>query len=392
MDHYKITLTPLSPFVIGGHQIKGNHYVTLDYIPAPNLQGALARRILESHAQYDVQQQVRDRQRQYWIDDSIPAEGCEPQWVAWLELFSHMRFTDATPFDAKPFAPTVFGCKANQDHPVVDLLPMLYKARQEPEQMGVVPQCSVCGSRLERKSGWQWPQGKSFYRRTVTRVALDDYRHVSADGQLFSLQAGEPFADRRDSPLKFVAYVSVPSAIAKNRSLELRGEVVRVGKHLTVGFGRMQVEVEAVEPKLFPEQHLQQWQEVVRDASASFRINGKLPLPEQASVSDEIYLDLEDYHRSYTEWLQEVADAPESVKVTYAYTQQTLQRSFQPGKMERKETMERFLLPGAVFVVESEDRGALNRWLHKLHQEGISCAPHSSTVTISPALSTEGGN
>lgn len=97
MGLYKITLTPLSPFVIGAHQIKDNHFVSLDYIPASNLQGAFARRILESHSKYDLQQQVAARKQQFWIDDSISVEGCEPQWITWLESFSHLRFTDATP-------------------------------------------------------------------------------------------------------------------------------------------------------------------------------------------------------------------------------------------------------------------------------------------------------
>ncbi|ARU61770.1 hypothetical protein CBW65_12590 [Tumebacillus avium] len=277
MIRYKITLTPLSPFLIGGHQVLDNHYETLDYIPAPNLQAAIARRILESHGGYDVQQQARDGQKRYFIDpDLIGVEGCEEKWIPWFQHFSQLRFTDATPFGAEHFTASTFGCKLDREHEETDFLVAFYVTRHH--RKGRLNMACSCGERLERRSGWKWPQGTRMFKRTVTRVALDDRRHVSADGQLFSLQIGEPYADAERTPLLFVGYLLVPESVEKEMNFSIHDEVVRIGKHITVGLGKMNLEVERVETDAFPEARIARWQTLSGDTSVPLLINGTLPL------------------------------------------------------------------------------------------------------------------
>ncbi|ASS74487.1 hypothetical protein CIG75_05420 [Tumebacillus algifaecis] len=384
MIRYKITLTPRSPFLIGGHQLRDNHYETLEYVPAPNLQAALARRILEAHGGYDVEREAREGQKRYYIDsERIGVEGCEAKWIPWFQHFSQLRFTDCSPFGVEHFAASTFGCKLDRKHPQADFLSAFYRTRHQ-RSKGTRMACT-CGERLERKSGWKWPEGKRLFKRTVTRVALDERRRVSADGQLFSLQIGEPFCDEQRTPLQFVGDLLVPEEIAQQFDFSVQDAGLRIGKHITVGLGRMCIQVEKVDSEPFPSQRIANWQATVGDTSVPLLLNGMLPVELPAfDESDED--DIETYCQAYAEWLKNKAGAPADLRVTFAYTQQTMRRNFQNGAMARQEQITRYLLPGSILVVDAEVQQGLQSWLEQIHAQGLHLSPHSSLVTLAPSF------
>ncbi len=377
-QRYTITLTPLAPFHVGAHQVTLNHFDTLDFVPAPVLQAAFARRILESHGAYDLS----GRERHYYVED-ISEEGCEPQWIPWLKSFSNLSFTAATPFGAECFSPTELGCKYDSSHPIVNSLVYQYRSRSDFRQMREVS-CAECGERLERKNGWNLTSGKAVQRRTVSRTSIDAKRHSSADRQLFTMQLAEPFVNSQREPVKLIGDLLVQGD--EEMSLELTDEVIRVGKHITVGLGKMRVEVKKAPPKPFPQEQIAKWRAAVGDRSVPVKLNSQL-LFAFPGDGGEAHAELSYYHEMYENWLRCTAGFPDGARVVFVSAQHELKRIFQSGTFAKQEQLSRFLQAGSLIVVEPGDACSEEQffnWLHGLHIGGIRTESYGSTVTIAP--------
>lgn len=385
---WRISLRPLSPFLVAGRRITPNYYETLDYIPGRILKGAVARAILESYGGTPEDGSAAAT----WVGPELDESLCRPEWRNWVRSFSEILFSDATPFGAGRPPSTLLVCKNDPSHPPVDDLPDRFRWRvggERPDD-GRVPEnrdrsCPVCRGRLERwKEGWRFPDGHEraghsahVQKRVFTRVELDDWRQTHRDGHLFSLAAGIPEAavEGKAEPLIFQGWIRAP----EDADLQLpKGMRLRVGAYVGVGLGLMEVEVRpegSGERRGWTDRG--DWVEATGDRSS-------IPVVLQgdclyaAGCGTERITSVAEDRAAYAAWWKQrpsAIPAPDSLTVLFAAVQYESRYPFvagQPGVRSMRPLW--YWLGGSLFVFAVSDPSeapVLVQWVEALCRDGV---------------------
>jgi len=200
---YKVDITPRAPLFFGKHTSKNNFRDTLDYIPGETFRAATAKAITGKFGQKD---------------NSLDVDKLS------ISAFS--------PIGAIPTPLTAKQCKYQKAHKVIDTLAQLLHdehTKGEPTDF----RCPDCGGEMERPSAWLTTEGYSKFeldKRISTHSAIDSFRGVAADGQLFSRRYISPSDD-----LKFTGYIAVKAELKKYKRLQ-------IGALQSAGYGRVCVE------------------------------------------------------------------------------------------------------------------------------------------------------
>lgn len=382
MKIWKIKLTALTPFLIGSHRVTDNHYETLDYIPSNVLQAAFAKAILSTNELYDV----NEAERRYYIDEKafqLYKEGSRPEWIVWLANFPSLSFSDANPMGAHPYTPTTFTCKKKGDqHPLVETLAKRYELKFYNDKKIENFKCSVCGSRYERKDGWNLPKDRKIYKRLINRIEINNHRLVGEDERLYSLAVGEPFSYIRLDPLEtkplyFEAYCYSPVdddlSITSDQEIE-----IYVGAYSTTGMGKMQVEVTEVEDQEQENrENIRLWQNGQSQFSKDERpFTNTVAIQVLSNIPYDFdqqsdYITTEEQLTIYTNWLQQFSNLPKEASVDFTFIQSLSTRSFVPGLNIREKSIQRFIKSGSVFIFKFPNNELAIEWAMNVAQNGL---------------------
>lgn len=219
---YAVSLTLKSPALVGDRREPSAYFLpSRDFIPGAVLRAALARKITEGCPYCSQEEQL------HWVRfaNGPHCEGCH--WRGLCTSFDSLRISHLYVEGARVAPLTAYRCKFDKQHPVFDIL------LRDGE-----PRCPVCGKPAERVGGYLngKREGIPANRRLVMRLAVDPYRGVARDRQLFALRVlneGQTFRGWLDIP-------DTAGGIPQDFTL-------RLGAKTTVGLGQTALRLEKLE-------------------------------------------------------------------------------------------------------------------------------------------------
>jgi hypothetical protein len=184
----------------------------------------------------------------------------------------------------------------------------------------------------------------------------------------------EPYANKENKiPLYFEAFIYAP----KGLDLTIEEEILFVGGYVTTGLGKMRVSVSRIDPESEDEiiQKIKIWNEKTGKESVAIQFVTDVIVPDwqkwiDLRDEDNLYLDIEEYLRLYTKWLQEDSNLPQDCKVDFTYLQQFQKRGFVPGKHQRIDKMMSYISNGSVLVLKGKNQ-SLIPWIVHAVQTGL---------------------
>ncbi|MDN5294004.1 MAG: hypothetical protein PWQ31_1309 [Eubacteriales bacterium] len=224
----------LSPLLVGGRKLTGQLMESLPYIPGEVFKAAVARYIAKNCV-------VPVKEKQNWVSFQNQRECSQCPLADLCRDFPSLSFSNGYPILAgkkvlEPAPLTARVCKYNGSHRLFDSLKTLIHNTE----VGECPDCLEQKEekvRTERAKGFMYrdKESKAYfpaslikYYRYLTRTAIDPYRQVAADGQLYTMKV-------LDGDLEFEFY-ALGGVEALSPGMELQ-----VGGRLTYGYGRVEV-------------------------------------------------------------------------------------------------------------------------------------------------------
>ncbi len=209
---YAVTLNLMSPALIGDRREPSAYFLpSRDFIPGGVLRAALARLITESCPYYS------ETKGYHWVHFAAEPDCATCIWRGFCASFECVRFSHLYKDGARVAPLTAYRCKFNSNHPIFDTL-LASGGRRCPE----------CKNRVERVSGYldEENHNVAVNRRLIMRLAVDPYRGVALDRQLYALRV-------LDAGQTFQGWLDIPATIPISETVELR-----LGAKTTVGLGR----------------------------------------------------------------------------------------------------------------------------------------------------------
>lgn len=240
MTVLRFTLTAQAPLVFSERRPDGQFRPSAPFVPGASLRGALARQMLDA--------------------GKTPEEG---DFKALFTDPAAPLFRNAYPAEGVPPA-TAYTCKSDggfppDGHGVYDSLidrfcyEEIERLCREHLPIAYLPQCTVCGGRVEAFTGFyrgEFGRGKKVTppSQLTTRVALNRSRRVAEEGLLYSpLVIGEAKKVKQEdgseewSPTVFHGSVVVGNDAQADLVRGRLGELTHVGSGAARGFGRVTV-------------------------------------------------------------------------------------------------------------------------------------------------------
>lgn len=240
---YAVTLELKSPALVGDRREPSAYFLpSRDFIPGGVLRAALARLITEGCPYYS------EVKGYHWVRFAAGPECAACMWCGLCASFDRVRFSHLYKDGARVAPLTAYRCKFDSSHPTFDTLLAHRRLR-----------CPECKERVERVSGYLDGEYRdvAVNRRLVMRLAVDPYRGVAQDRQLYALRV-------LDAGQTFIGWLDVPDADTVPETVELR-----LGAKTTVGLGRAAVRFErAAGPGLDAlKKRIERFQEVIRQSA-----------------------------------------------------------------------------------------------------------------------------
>lgn len=222
-----------SPFLVGGIKRTSNYIESLDYIPGNVVRAAFAKHILSNCPYYDRNEyiQVDGVERKNWVyyRGKSQCENCSLKSLC--QKFSDVKFSFFYPEGTSIIPATAMRCKMYPEHGLIDRL-IVEK-----------PLCKKCNNNDGRvefitgyiRDGKEYAVTKSLY----TRTAIDKYTGTAKDGMLYSLQAITA-TEGQDNIFEGNIW-----GLNKEDILPIRH--LRIGKYISVGFGKCKIIIEDIE-------------------------------------------------------------------------------------------------------------------------------------------------
>ena len=361
----RVTLTPISPLLIGTHTTQSNFRDTQCIVPGAVLRAALARAICQMDGTSDPSEQG--------IKKDSP-EGRDSKFPNLRRAFSKLRFSALnSQIQPEPYPITTRKCKYNddlKDHKDIGGFDNLAMLLSEACTDGKTREkCPLCGERLEKVA----PYDDFDYRKltvTSTHSEMDKSRGTAEDGRLFTVRA-----IAKDAPV-FHGIVSGEIDFGELSRLSL--SPLRVGAMLTSGSGECEMTVEKISESLMDEKE-QRDDLIDRIKRFNALVGGKGYLVPITLMSEAI-ADLAepgngDYKNAYEKLVNQV-ESETPFKIVLVLTKPRMWRGFDTNQKSQKKGCEkkaRYILPaGSVFVVriETPDEAAVAK-LMRLEREGI---------------------
>ncbi len=236
---YAVTLELKSPALVGDRREPSAYFLpSRDFIPGGVLRAALARVITEGCPYYS------EAGGYHWVRFAAGPECAGCMWCGLCASFERVRFSHLYKDGARVAPLTAYRCKFDSSHSTFDTLLAPGRFR-----------CPECKERVERVSGYLGNEYRdvAVNRRLIMRLAVDPYRGVAQDRQLYALRV-------LDAGQIFHGWLDVPDADTIPETAELR-----LGAKTTVGLGRAAVHFErAAVPGLDAlRQRIERFQEVI---------------------------------------------------------------------------------------------------------------------------------
>lgn len=222
----KIRLDFQSPVILGGRKTASNYIESIDYIQGNVLRAALAKYILNNCKEFSENEivNINGESKKNWVYYRN-REGCQNCNLKRLcKKFNSLKFSYFYPEGAQVLPLTAMVCKLDESHGYIDLL----------IQEGKCPKCGKEG-RVESATGYIKDNKKySVKKMFFTKTEIDNYTRTARDGRLYSIVAVSETSDNRNS---FTGYIWGLDEEDLKNIVELR-----VGKYISVGYGKCTVE------------------------------------------------------------------------------------------------------------------------------------------------------
>jgi len=222
----KVRLDFLSPVILGGKKTATNYIESIDYIQGNILRAALAKYILNNCKEYSENEivNVNGENKRNWVyyRDKKGCQNCKLKRLC--KKFSSLKFSYFYPEGVHILPLTAMVCKLDESHGYIDLLIQERK-------------CPICGKegRVEAATGYIKDNKKySVKKMFLTKTEIDNYTKTSRDGRLYSVVAISETSDNKNS---FTGYIYG----LDKEDLENIDEL-RVGKYISVGYGKCTIE------------------------------------------------------------------------------------------------------------------------------------------------------
>jgi hypothetical protein len=230
----KVKLLFASPFIVGGIKQVSNYIESIDYIPGNVVRAAFARYILSRCVYFDPNDivEVNNVPKKNWVYFKDKPECHECKLKSMCQKFGDIEFSFFYPEGAEIIPKTMMICKTDPQHGLIDQL--IHK-----------PECVKCRGgkgRVEAVSGYL-KEGRrySVVKNFVTKTAINNYTGTAKDGALYSLvavSATERADDATHGMSKNVFAGEIEGVGTKDLSSI---EELRIGKYISVGFGRCRI-------------------------------------------------------------------------------------------------------------------------------------------------------
>lgn len=222
----RVRLNFLSPVILGGRKTATNYIESIDYIQGNVLRAALAKYIINNCREFDENEivNVNGENRRNWVYYR-DREGCQNCRLKKLcKKFSSLKFSYFYPEGVHILPLTAMVCKLDESHGYIDLL--THKR-----------ECPKCGKegRVEAATGYIKDNKKYNVKKMfLTKTEIDNYTRTSKDGNLYSVVAVSETSDNKNC---FTGYIYG----LDEEDLE-NIEELRVGKYISVGYGKCTIE------------------------------------------------------------------------------------------------------------------------------------------------------
>ncbi|NLZ52247.1 MAG: hypothetical protein GX892_03715 [Thermoanaerobacteraceae bacterium] len=222
----KLRLDFQSPVILGGRKTATNYIESIDYIQGNVLRAALAKYILNNCIEFNENEtvDVNGVNKKNWVYYR-DREGCQSCKLKGLcKKFSSLKFSYFYPEGADILPLTAMVCKLDESHGYIDLL--THKR-----------ECTICGKegRVEAATGYIKDNKKYNVKKMfLTKTEIDNYTRTARDGRLYSVVAVSETSDNRNS---FTGYIYGLDKEDLENIKELR-----VGKYVSVGYGKCTIE------------------------------------------------------------------------------------------------------------------------------------------------------
>ncbi|MDQ0285537.1 CRISPR-associated protein Csx10 [Desulfofundulus luciae] len=240
---YAVTLELKSPALVGDRREPSAYFLpSRDFIPGGVLRAALARVITEGCPYYS------EARGYHWVRFAAGSECADCMWCGLCASFERVRFSHLYKDSARVAPLTAYRCKFDSSHSTFDTLLAPGRLR-----------CPECKERVERVSGYLDNEYRdvAVNRRLIMRLAVDPYRGVAQDRQLYALRV-------LDAGQTFLGWLDVPDADTIPETVELR-----LGAKTTVGLGRAAVRFERAAGLGLDalKKRIERFQEVIRQSA-----------------------------------------------------------------------------------------------------------------------------
>lgn len=215
-----------SPVILGGKKTATNYIDSIDYIQGNVVRAAFAKYILNNCKEFDENEAVdiNGEKKKNWVYYR-DREGCvNCKFKNLCQKFDSLKFSYFYPEGADILPLTAMVCKYDESHGYIDVL--VHKR-----------ECPVCGEggRVEGATGYIKDSKKYNVKKMfLTKTEIDNYTRTSKDGRLYSIVAVSGTDDDENS---FTGYIyGIDEEDLKNI------EELRVGKYISVGYGKCTIE------------------------------------------------------------------------------------------------------------------------------------------------------
>lgn len=222
----KVKLIFQSPLIVGGRKLASNYIESLDYIQGNVVRAALVKHILNNCSEYieDKVEVVNGIKRKHWVYFR-DREGCtDCKYKSLCSKFSDLTFSFFYPERTEVLPLTAMRCKTNEEHGFIDCL--IHNK-----------ECKVCKGRVEFVTGYvKDGSDYSVVKENITKTGINRYTQSSKDGSLYSIVAVTETSENKN------IFEGNIDGLTKEE-FQLISEL-RVGKYLSIGFGKCRLELE----------------------------------------------------------------------------------------------------------------------------------------------------